>query len=174
MELANHHGRNEGIARTRGVFVAIKEGQKAPDFTLPSNNGKTISLKDLAGKKVVLYFYPRDNTPGCTREACSFRDTFAQLQEAGAVILGVSTDSLKSHEGFSQKYSLPFPLLSDPGAGVATAYGAWGEKMLYGKKDMGMFRMTFLIDEQGMVLRVWPKVKPDLHGQEVLSAIRGG
>ena len=151
----------------------VKEGEKAPEFTLPAGDGTTVSLKELAGKKVVLYFYPKDNTPGCTREACNFRDNYAALQKAGAVVLGVSADSLKSHQNFTSKYTLPFPLLSDEGAKVATSYGAWGEKMNYGKKYMGMYRMTFLIDEKGKVAKVWPKVKPDLHGEEVLKAITG-
>ena len=154
--------------------MAVKAGQKAPDFSLPASGGQTVSLKSLAGKKVVLYFYPKDNTPGCTREACSFRDSHQALQNAGAVILGVSADSVKSHEKFAGQYQLPFPLLSDDGAKVATAYGAWGEKSLYGRKFMGMKRMTFLIDEKGTIAKVWEKVKPDKHGEEVLAAVEGG
>ena len=152
--------------------MALKEGDRAPDFSLPASSGKSVSLKELAGKKVVLYFYPKDNTPGCTREACSFRDSHVELERAGVVVLGVSADSLKSHAGFISKHNLPFLLLSDEGAAVASAYGAWGEKSLYGRKFMGMNRMTFLIDEGGAIARVWPKVKPDGHSEEVLAAIR--
>lgn len=153
--------------------MPLKEGDKAPEFSLPAGTGDAVSLKDLKGKKVVLYFYPKDNTPGCTKEACNFRDNHAALQQAGAVVLGVSADSVKSHQGFSAKYSLPFPLLADEGAKIATAYGAWGEKTLYGRKYMGMMRMTFLIDEKGNLAKVWAKVKPDNHGVEVLEAIKG-
>jgi peroxiredoxin Q/BCP len=153
--------------------MALKEGDKAPDFFLPASNGSTISLKSLAGKKVVLYFYPKDNTSGCTTEACSFRDSDAKLKKAGAVVLGVSADSIASHQKFAGKYSLPFPLLSDEGAKVATAYEAWGEKSLYGRKYMGMFRKTFLIDEKGRLAKIWPKVKPEGHAEEVLAAIKG-
>jgi peroxiredoxin Q/BCP len=153
--------------------MALKEGDKAPAFSLPASGGKTVSLKDLAGKKVVLYFYPKDNTPGCTKEACSLRDHNAAIAKAGAVVLGVSADSVKSHDGFAAKYRLPFPLLADAEAKVATAYGAWGEKTLYGRKYMGMNRMTFLIDERGRIAKVWAKVKPDEHGAEVLAAVQG-
>ncbi|MBI3743997.1 MAG: thioredoxin-dependent thiol peroxidase [Chloroflexi bacterium] len=148
-------------------------GDKAPDFTLPASNGKNVSLKELAGKKVVIYFYPKDNTPGCTREACSLRDYNADIQKAGAVVLGVSKDSVDSHNKFISKYKLPFVLLSDPDAKMAAAYGAWGEKVLYGRKFMGMKRITYLIDEKGKVAQVWGKVKPDNHGEEVLAAIKG-
>ncbi len=153
--------------------MALKEGEKAPDFSLPASDGKTVSLKSLAGKKVVLYFYPKDNTSGCTVEACSFRDNDAKLKKAGAVVLGVSADSIASHQKFAGKYSLPFLLLSDEGAKVASAYGAWGEKSLYGRKYMGMFRTTFLIDEKGKLAKVWPKVKAAGHAEEVLAAIKG-
>ena len=136
-----------------------------------ASNGETVSLKDFAGKKVVLYFYPKDNTPGCTREACGFRDHHSELEEAGAVVLGVSKDSIKSHEKFISNYDLPFLLLSDQEAQVASAFGAWGEKRQYGRTYMGMFRMTFLIDEEGKIAKVWPKVKPDEHATEVLAAI---
>ena len=153
--------------------MVIKEGEKAPDFSLPATNGQTVSLKDLGGKKVVLYFYPKDNTPGCTKEACAFRDNHSDLQKAGAVVLGVSADAIQSHEKFRGKFDLPFPLLSDEDAAVATAYGAWGEKSLYGRKFMGMNRHTFLIDEQGDVQKVWLRVRPDKHAEEVLEAITG-
>lgn len=152
--------------------MALKEGDKAPDFSLPASDGSTVSLKGLAGKKVVLYFYPKDNTPGCTVEACSFRDGDAKLKKAGAVVLGVSADSIASHQKFVSKFSLPFLLLSDEGAKMASSYGAWGEKSLYGRKYMGMFRMTFLIDEKGKIKKIWPKVKPDGHAEDVLAAIK--
>lgn len=153
--------------------MALKEGDKAPDFSLPASSGGTISLKGLAGKKVVLYFYPKDNTSGCTTEACSFRDADAKLKKAGAVVLGVSADSIASHQKFAGKYSLPFALLSDEGSKVATVYEAWGEKSLYGRKYMGIFRKTFLIDEKGKLTKIWPKVKPEGHAEEVLAAIKG-
>ncbi len=151
--------------------MTLKVGDKAPDISVLASNGATVSLKDFAGKKVVLYFYPKDNTPGCTREACGFRDHYSELEQAGAVVLGVSKDSIKSHEKFISNYELPFLLLSDQEAQVASAFGAWGEKRQYGRTYMGMFRMTFLIDEEGKIAKVWPKVKPDEHATEVLAAI---
>ncbi len=123
---------------------------------------------------MVVYFYPKDSTPGCTREACNFRDNYQALQQAGAVVLGVSADSVQSHDKFGAKYNLPFPLLSDKDKTMAAAYGAWGEKKLYGRTFMGMNRMTFLIDEKGDIEKVWTKVKPDRHGEELLEAIKGG
>ena len=147
-------------------------GDKAPDFTLPASNGKNVSLKELAGKKVVIYFYPKDNTPGCTREACSLRDYNADIQKAGAVVLGVSKDSVDSHNKFISKYKLPFLLLADVDKKMSTAYGAWGEKVMYGKKVLGMKRITYLVDEKGKVALVWGKVKPDNHGEEVLAAVK--
>ena len=152
--------------------MALKEGDKAPDFSLPSSDGKTVTLKSLAGKKVVLYFYPKDNTSGCTVEACGFRDSDAKLKKAGAVVVGVSADSIASHQKFAAKYSLPFQLLSDEGAKMASTYGAWGEKSLYGRKYMGMIRTTFLIDEKGKIAKIWPKVKAEGHAEEVLAAIK--
>jgi peroxiredoxin Q/BCP len=148
-------------------------GSKAPDFQLPDHTGKTISLSQLAGKNVVLYFYPKDDTPGCTREACNFRDEHSALQKAGAVVLGVSPDGASSHQRFATKYSLPFTLLSDTEHKVADAYGVWGEKTLYGRKFIGLTRATFLIDAQGNVKHVWPKVKVDGHVAQVLSALTG-
>lgn len=148
-------------------------GSKAPDFQLPDHTGKTVSLSQLAGKNVVLYFYPKDDTPGCTREACHFRDEHSALQKAGAVVLGVSPDGTASHQKFATKYSLPFPLLSDTEHKVADAYGVWGEKSLYGRKFIGLTRATFLIDAQGNVKHVWPKVKVDGHVAQVLSALTG-
>jgi peroxiredoxin Q/BCP len=149
-------------------------GSKAPDFQLPDHSGKTVSLSQLAGKNVVLYFYPKDDTPGCTREACGFRDEHSALEKAGAVVLGVSPDGATSHQKFITKYNLPFPLLSDTEHKVADAYGVWGEKSLYGRKFIGLTRATFLIDAQGKVKHVWPKVKVDGHVSQVLSALTGG
>ena len=149
-------------------------GSKAPDFQLPDHTGKTVSLSQLAGKNVVLYFYPKDDTPGCTREACNFRDEHSTLTKAGAVVLGVSPDGATSHQKFATKYSLPFPLLSDTEHKVADAYGVWGEKSLYGRKFIGLTRATFLIDAQGNVKQVWPKVKVDGHVAQVLTALTGG
>lgn len=148
------------------------EAQPAPDFALPATDGSTVRLSDLRGKKVVLYFYPKDDTPGCTKEACSFRDNLGVLQSMGVVVLGISPDSVASHQRFAQKYGLSFPLLADEGAQVATLYGVWKEKQQYGRTYMGIERTTFLIDENGIVRRVFPKVKVDGHVEEVIEAIR--
>lgn len=153
---------------------ALAEGQKAPEFTLPASTGGAISLKDYRGQQhVVLYFYPRDLTPGCTQEACSFRDLQEEFAEAGAVILGVSTDSLQSHDKFIAKHELTFPLLSDEDAAVAQLYEVWKEKNLSGKKSMGVVRTTFVIDKEGVIRNIWPKVKVDEHADEVLEVIKG-
>lgn len=152
-------------------MAMIQEGKKAPDFTLPSSEGGNVSLKKLRGKPVVLYFYPKDDTPGCTREACAFRDSAAALKKRGATVLGVSGDSLASHEKFKGKYRLNFPLLSDEGREVAKKYGAWGEKVLYGKKSIGMIRSTFVIDALGVVRKVFPRVRVDGHADQVLQAL---
>ena len=149
----------------------VKEGQKAPDFTLPSSDGADVTLKDLRGKPVVLYFYPKDDTPGCTREACGFRDAKARIGKTGAVVLGVSPDSVASHEKFRAKYRLNFPLLADTDKAVAKRYGAFGEKVLYGKRVTGMIRSTFVIDSDGIVRRVFPRVKVDGHDEQVLEAL---
>ncbi len=152
----------------------LTEGQQAPKFSLPSSGGGTISLDDYLGKKnVVLYFYPKDNTPGCTKEACSFRDYSAEFDQAGAVILGVSADSVKSHEGFAEKHHLSFPLLSDADKSTITAYGVWKEKSMYGKTFLGIERTTFAIDKQGIIRKVWPKVKVEGHIDEVLEFVKG-
>jgi thioredoxin-dependent peroxiredoxin len=151
----------------------IAEGRKAPAFRLASSEGGEVSLAELKGKTVVLYFYPKDDTPGCTREACSFRDSQAALRKKGVVVLGVSADSLDSHGKFKRKYKLNFPLLSDPDKSVAKAYGAWGEKTLYGRTFMGMIRSTFVIDGAGVVRKVFPKVKVDGHVEKVLAAVSG-
>jgi peroxiredoxin Q/BCP len=151
----------------------IKEGQKAPDFTLPSSEGGEVSLKALKGKNVVLYFYPKDDTPGCTKEACSFRDAQSKIKKSGAVVLGVSPDSLASHDKFRAKYKLNFPLLADVDKVVAKKYGAFGEKVLYGKKIIGMIRSTFVIDGEGVVRKVFPRVRVDGHDEKVLEALAG-
>jgi len=148
-----------------------KEGEPAPDFRLPADDGKTYALRDLRGKKVVLYFYPKDDTPGCTKEACSFRDNLSRVQSKGAIVLGVSKDDLESHAKFREKYSLSFPLLSDPEGKVLSAYGVWKEKNLYGKTFMGIERTTFVIDEGGRIQKVFPRVKVDGHVDEVLAAL---
>jgi peroxiredoxin Q/BCP len=149
----------------------LKEGQKAPAFTLESSDGKKVSLGDFAGKNIVLYFYPRDSTPGCTREAEAFRDAAAALKKKNAVVLGVSKDSIASHCKFRDKYSLNFPLLSDPDGGVLEKYGAWGEKVMYGKKMMGIIRSTVVIGPDGKIKKLFPKVKVDGHADEVLAAL---
>ncbi len=147
-----------------------KAGDKAPEFSLPDQSGKIHKLADYHGKKVVLYFYPKDDTPGCTKEACSFRDSFADFKEAGIVVLGVSVDDEKSHAKFAEKYDLPFTLLADKDKKVVEKYGVWGEKNMYGKKYMGTNRVTFLIGEDGKIVKVFDKVKPDEHAKEVLEA----
>ena len=150
-------------------MVAV--GDKAPDFTLPADDGRTMSLKDFRGKKVVLYFYPKDDTPGCTAEACSFRDNLGRVTSKGAVVLGVSRDDTVSHGKFRDKYHLNFPLLADDAGKVTEAYGVWKKKSLYGRTFMGIERTTFVIDEQGKVARVWPRVKVQGHTDEVLAAL---
>ena len=153
--------------------MTLSPGDKAPQFSLPASTGETISLAGVAGSKLVLYFYPKDDTPGCVKEACSFRDANAELRAAGVEVLGVSADSLKSHRRFVEKYNLNFPLLSDEEKTVSTAYGAWGEKTAWGKTTVGMRRMTFLIDQEGVIQKVWPKVRPEGHAEEVLKAVKG-
>jgi peroxiredoxin Q/BCP len=153
------------------MFAMLKEGDKAPAFTLTDESGAEVSLSDFAGKKLVVYFYPKDDTPGCTKEACNFRDNYQQFTDKGAVVIGISADSEASHDKFKQKYELPFYLLSDPEKTTIQAFGAWGEKKMYGKTYEGIIRSTFLIDENGIVSKVWPKVKPAEHATEVLSAL---
>ena len=148
----------------------IKEGTTAPAFKTTDANGETISLKDLKGQKVVLYFYPKDDTPGCTKEACSFRDAWAKYKKQGIKVLGVSPDSEASHKKFETKYSLPFTLLADKDHAIADAYGVWGEKKFMGRTYMGVLRTTFLIDEKGKIKKVFEKVKPEDHASEVLEA----
>ena len=150
----------------------LEVGKKAPDFELPDQNGEMHKLSDYAGKKVILYFYPKDNTPGCTRQACAFAAANAELEEAGAVVIGISKDSVASHQKFVQKQNLPFILLSDPELQAIEAYGVWQEKKLYGKVSMGVVRTTYLIDEQGMIEKVMPKVKPDTNAAEILEYLK--
>ena len=148
----------------------LKEGTMAPDFTLKDANGEAVRLKDLRGQKVVLYFYPKDDTPGCTKEACSFRDAFAEYKKRNIKVLGVSLDSEASHKKFAAKYKLPFTLLADPDHAIADAYGVYGQKKFMGRTYLGVKRMTFLIDEKGKVKKVFEKVKPEEHAHEVLDA----
>lgn len=148
----------------------LKEGSTAPAFKTKDANGETVNLKDLRGQKVVLYFYPKDDTPGCTKEACSFRDAFSRLKKGGITVLGVSPDSEASHKKFATKYKLPFTLLADTDRSVAEAYGVWGEKKFMGRTYMGVHRTTFLIDEKGKIKKIFAKVKPEDHASEVLAA----
>ena len=147
----------------------LKEGTTAPAFKTTDENGETVSLKDLRGQKVVLYFYPKDDTPGCTKEACSFRDAFSEYKKAGIKVLGVSPDSEAKHKKFVAKYNLPFTLLADTDRSIAEAYGVWGEKKFMGRTYMGVHRTTFLIDEKGKIKKIFEKVKPEDHAREVLE-----
>ncbi len=149
----------------------LQEGTCAPDFTLPDKDGIPVSLSDFKGKKVVLYFYPKDNTPGCTRQAQAFAAAHAEFSAKNAVVIGISKDSAASHQKFAQKYALPFVLLSDPGLSAIQAYGVWQEKKLYGKTTMGVVRTTFLIDEEGIIEKVMEKVKPDSNAADVLALL---
>jgi len=152
------------------IELKLKEGDVAPEFTVATGGGK-ISLADYLGKNVILYFYPRDDTPGCTKEACAFRDEFAQFKKRGAVVLGVSPDSVKSHDKFVEKFKLPFALLADDDKKIVQAYGVWGEKSFMGRKYLGVFRVTFLIGPDGKIRKIWPQVKPEEHAAEVLAAL---
>lgn len=149
----------------------LKVGDKAPDFTLPDQDGASVSLKDFAGRRVIVYFYPKDNTPGCTKEACSIRDNFPALSEKEAVVLGISADSVESHKKFKEKFNLPFTLLSDPEKEVIKAYGAWGTKKMYGKEYEGIMRYTYVIGADGTVEKAFEKVKAAQHGEELLGAL---
>ncbi|WP_322176330.1 thioredoxin-dependent thiol peroxidase [Acutalibacter caecimuris] len=151
----------------------LEVGMKAPEFTLPDKDGNMVSLADFAGKKVVLYFYPRDNTPGCTRQACAFASAYEEFKNINAVVIGVSKDSVTSHQKFAEKHGLPFILLSDPERAAIEAYGVWQEKKNYGKVSMGVVRSTFVIDENGVVEKVMPKVKPDTNAAEIMAYLRG-
>jgi len=150
--------------------MSVDVGDKAPDFDLPSDGGGKISLKSLRGKKVVLYFYPKDDTPGCTTEACAFRDSLPDFSKVKATVIGVSKDDVKSHDRFKKKYDLPFPLVSDEDGKLVKAFGVWVEKSMYGRKYVGIDRSTFLIDEKGIIRGVWRKVKVNGHAEEVLEA----
>ena len=147
-------------------------GKKAPDFTLLDQDGKKVSLKDFTGKKVVLYFYPKDNTSGCTKEACNFRDEFPKFKKSDAVIIGISPDSVNSHKKFAEKYNLPFTLLSDEDKKVLVKYEVWKEKSMYGRKYMGVERTTYVIDENGKIKKIFNKVKVDGHNKEVMEALK--
>lgn len=147
-------------------------GQPAPDFNLPDETGNTVSLDSLKGKPVILYFYPKDDTPGCTKEACSFRDYYSEIQSAGGVVYGASPDSVESHQAFIEKYDLNFPLLSDEDKEAAQAYGVWVERERNGQKSMGIARTTFAIDEGGNIAQVWENVSPDDHGEEILAWLK--
>lgn len=151
--------------------LKLKEGDKAPEFTVATNGGGKVSLPDFKGKNVILYFYPKDDTPGCTKEACAFRDHWDDFKKAGAVVLGVSTDKVKSHDKFVEKYKLPFTLLADEDKSIVQAYGVWGPKTFMGVKYTGTSRVTFLIGPDGKIKKIWPKVKPAEHAQEVLAAL---
>ena len=151
----------------------LEEKTKAPAFTLPDKDGQEVSLSDFGGKKVVLYFYPRDNTPGCTRQACAFAAAYDGFKELNAVVIGVSKDSQKSHQKFAEKHQLPFILLSDPELQAIQAYDVWKEKKLYGKVSMGVVRSTYIIDENGVIEKAMEKVKPDTNAAEILEYLRG-
>ena len=153
------------------IELKPKEGDVAPDFTAPTNGGGKVSLSDFKGKNVILYFYPRDNTPGCTLEACAFRDEFAAIRKKGAVVLGVSTDSAASHDKFAERFKLPFTLIADEDRKIVQAYGARGPKSFLGKKYQGTYRVSFLIGPDGRIRKVWPAVKPTVHAKEVLAAL---
>ncbi|HWF44568.1 MAG TPA: thioredoxin-dependent thiol peroxidase [Candidatus Kapabacteria bacterium] len=150
----------------------LKEGDKAPDFSAKNDRGETVTLKELRGKKVVLYFYPKDDTSGCTKEACDFRDNLARVKRKDAIVLGVSPDSEKSHQKFKTKYELTFPLLADEDKKIVNEYGVWKEKSMYGRKYMGVERTTFIIDEHGKIAKIFPKVKVTGHVDAVLDALK--
>jgi peroxiredoxin Q/BCP len=153
------------------VELALKVGDVAPEFALPATDGSVIRLSELKGKDVILYFYPKDDTPGCTKEACAFRDAYARFRKKGAVVLGASTDPVKSHVKFTEKFSLPFPLLADEKKELVQAYGVWGQKTFMGRKYLGTFRVTFHIGQDGRIAHIWPEVKPEEHAAEVLGVL---
>ncbi len=153
------------------IELKLKEGDVAPKFSVATSGGGKISLADYKGQNVILYFYPKDDTPGCTKEACAFRDHFAEFKKKGAVVLGVSPDSVKSHDKFVDKFNLSFTLLSDEDKKIVEAYGVWGEKTFMGRKYQGVYRVTFLIGPDGRIKKIWPAVKPDEHAEEVLAEL---
>jgi len=153
------------------IEMKLKEGDIAPDFTTTSHDRRIVSLASFRGKNVVLYFYPKDSTPGCTKEACTFRDEYAEFKKKGAVVLGVSTDPIKAHADFAQRYHLPFPLLVDENKSIVNAYGAYGQKSFMGFKFVGTHRITFLIGPDGTIRKIWPKVKPAKHAREILELL---
>lgn len=153
------------------IDIKLKEGDPAPAFSAATNGGGRVALSDFKGRPVVLYFYPKDDTPGCTREACEFRDHFAAFEKKGVVVLGVSTDPVKAHDRFAGKFKLPFPLLADEDKSIVQAYGVWGEKTFMGRSYQGTHRVTFLIGPDGRIKKIWPKVKPNTHAAEVLAAL---
>lgn len=159
----------KGIVGVKGDLTMLEVGMKAPEFTLNDKDGQAVSLSDFKGKKVVLYFYPKDSTPGCTRQACAFAGAYDVYKEMGVEVIGISKDSMKSHQNFANKYELPFILLSDPELQAIQAYDVWKEKKLYGKVSMGVVRTTYVIDEEGMIEHVMPKVKPDTNAEDVLA-----
>ncbi len=156
---------------SKRVASGLQSGDKAPDFNLRNDNDEAVKLSNYKGRKVVLYFYPKDDTPGCTAEACSFRDGFSEIQKRGVALFGVSIDTVESHKKFKEKFHLNFPLLSDADKKVVNAYGVWKEKNMYGKKYMGIERTTFIIDEDGKIKKVFPKVKVDGHYDEVIAEL---
>ena len=158
----------------KGPSLTLKVGDPAPAFTAAASVGTTVSLAEFKGKPVVLYFYPKDDTPGCTKEACGFRDRYEQFEKQGAVVLGVSPDPVKAHDKFAAKFNLPFPLLADTEHRIAEAYGVWGEKQFMGRKYLGVHRVTFLIGGDGRIRVIWPEVKPEAHAAEVLAVLAGG
>lgn len=153
------------------IQLTLKEGDPAPDFSAPTSGGGTARLADFRGRNVILYFYPKDDTPGCTKEACGFRDQFAAFKAKGAVVMGVSVDPVKAHDKFVEKFKLPFTLLADVDKKMVTAYGVWGEKTFMGRKYQGTYRVTFLIGPDGRIKKIWPLVKPEEHAAEVLGAL---
>jgi peroxiredoxin Q/BCP len=155
----------------KDIELKLKVGDVAPKFSVATSGGGKISLADYKGQNVILYFYPKDDTPGCTKEACAFRDGFADFKKKGAVVLGVSPDSVKSHDKFVEKFKLPFTLLADEDKKIVQAYGVWGEKTFMGRKYQGVFRVTFLIGPDGRIKKIWPTVKPEAHAAEVLAEL---
>ena len=153
------------------IELKLKEGDRAPEFAATTNGDGKISLADFKGKNVILFFYPKDDTPGCTKEACAFRDHFSEFKKRGAVVLGVSTDPVKSHDRFLEKFKLPFTLLADEDKQIVEAYGVWGEKSFMGRKYLGTHRVTFLIGPDGRIKKIWPRVKPEEHAAEVLAEL---